>query len=183
MDLTHPTPSTRTLSCVGTCNIYMEKLNYSGSLNLLTTPIKKIRGVGDNCKGMILKKNSNPCENMLCKHIIVYVRRPIRRHVDVMMCISFPSYFSDFEQKGVTVTTGDEGKTGRGRAKNLLIKFQTVVSDYVFLTRKNICWKRKYYLFVMTGFTWLRVFIFFFQMALSSVGLVRNWKPDINKTM
>lgn len=40
-----------------------------------------------------------------------------------MMCISFPSYFSDFEQKGVTVMTGDEGKTGRGRAKNLLIKF------------------------------------------------------------
>lgn len=76
---------------------------------------------------------------MLCKHIIVYVRRPSRLHVDVMICISFPSYFSDFEQKGVTVMTGDEGKTGRGRAKMLLIKFYTVLSDYVFLTRKNIC--------------------------------------------
>lgn len=51
----------------------------------------------------------------------------------------FSVIFSDFEQKGVTVMTGDEGETGRGRAKMLLIKFYTVVSDYVFLTRKNIC--------------------------------------------
>lgn len=56
----------------------MEKLNYFGSFNFLIILIKKIWGVGDNCKGMILKKNLNLCENMLCKYIIVYVRRLIR---------------------------------------------------------------------------------------------------------
>lgn len=41
----------------------------------------------------------------------------------------FSVIFSDFEQKGGTVMTGDEGKTGRGRAKMLNCRFRSCLPN------------------------------------------------------